>query len=232
MAGAMRLGHLLQSMESRLMTCEHRAAPPELFQALDTDLDFIGFMLEGLTAESDRLPRLAPKSPQETNAATEAKAPVEAKDFAPLPSPRLPAVEGPIIVPVSLEELIVLPSAEPELPIATQEETAAPVAVSGSRIESLKADLAAMAQRMKDLSAQLRELQAQTELSMRSRMTELTESGGECDSGELDSLARVQDLTDSLSEALTGLTVVQQSLLRHIDEADAALSERSLAPAT
>jgi hypothetical protein len=96
----------------------------------------------------------------------------------------------------------------------------------------LKADLAAIASRMKDLSAQLREIEVQTELSMRSRMTELHESGGECDSGELDSLTRVQDLTVSLAAALTDMTTVQLSLRRHVDDAEAALSESGLPPGT
>src|SRR5258705_120831 len=51
MAGAMRLGELAHRMESRLSPGESPiAATPELFEALDTDLDRIGYVLDALRA--------------------------------------------------------------------------------------------------------------------------------------------------------------------------------------
>jgi chemosensory pili system protein ChpA (sensor histidine kinase/response regulator) len=190
MAGAMRLGQLLQSMESRLATCEHRAAPPELFQAFDTDLDFIGYMLERLTAGESNvvLPRLAPK-------AQVAAKPAIGPELAGTPPQ---AVQGPIVLPVAGSR--------------------------DDRIRVLKANLTELAQGMTGLSRQIREIEAQAEVQMRSRMTELHERGGECDSSELDGLTRVQDLVHSLAEALNGLTTVQQSLLHHLDDSAAALA--------
>ena len=49
MAGAMRLGELTHRMESRLMDGDSLPpATPELFEALDTDLDHIGYVLDAL----------------------------------------------------------------------------------------------------------------------------------------------------------------------------------------
>ena len=49
MAGAMRLGELAHLMESRLKDGDRPAhASPQLFDALDEDLDHIAFVLDGL----------------------------------------------------------------------------------------------------------------------------------------------------------------------------------------
>src|SRR6185437_2290244 len=49
MAGAMRLGELAHRMESRLAPGDAPVTPsPELFEALDTDLDRIGYVLDAL----------------------------------------------------------------------------------------------------------------------------------------------------------------------------------------
>src|SRR4029077_15353371 len=49
MAGAMRLGELAHLMESRLLAGDVLARPtPELFDALDTDLDRLAFVLDRL----------------------------------------------------------------------------------------------------------------------------------------------------------------------------------------
>jgi chemosensory pili system protein ChpA (sensor histidine kinase/response regulator) len=183
------------------VTCEHRVAPPELFQALDTDLDFIRYMLDRLTAGESNvaLPRLAPDSSPEAKPAARPE-PVSAP-------PTAPVAERPIA-----------------LPVATSPDEPKP---------ALKTNLIELAERMTGLSSQIREVEVQAELQMRSRMTELHERGGECDSSELDSLTRIQDLAHSLAEALDGLTTVQQSLLRHLEDSGAALSlQRGLPPGT
>jgi len=201
MAGAMRLGQLLQSMESRLATCEHRAAPPELFQALDTDLDFIGYMLERINAGESNvaLPRIAPKITAEAKPATRIE-PVPAETEAPAPDAAI----------------------APQVP-----------ASDDGAIGVLKANVTGMAERLSQVRGQIREIEVQTELSLRSRMTELTESGGGCDSSELDGITRLQDLAHSLAEALGGLTSAQQSLLRYLDDSATALPrQRGLPPGT
>ncbi len=199
MAGAMRLGHLLQSMESRLVVCEHRAAPPELFQALGSELDLAADVLDKLIAGESNvaLPRLGAKLLAEAKSATRTE----------------PA------------------SAAPKAPVAEHPIVASAAASGDDKIEVLKTNLDETTERMATARSQLREIEAQGELQMRARMTELHEVGGECDSSELDALTRVQDLTDSLSEVLSELATVQQSLLRHLDEASATLRPQQRAAA-
>ena len=57
MAGAMRLGELTHRMESRLMDGDTLcAATPELFEALDTDLDHVAFVLDALREGRTNVP--------------------------------------------------------------------------------------------------------------------------------------------------------------------------------
>ena len=64
MAGAMRLGELTHLMESRLLHGDSPpvAATPDLFEALDTDLDHIAFVLDALREgrTNVELPEFAP----------------------------------------------------------------------------------------------------------------------------------------------------------------------------
>jgi chemosensory pili system protein ChpA (sensor histidine kinase/response regulator) len=184
MAGAMRLGRLLESMESRLVSREQRTAPPEFFQALNTDLDFIGYMLDRLTTgESDVvLPRVVTKSV----------------------APAVPAAPTrPVDAPAK--------AARGEC------STAVPAAPAGG-VAVLRVNLDELARRMGGLRQQIRDIESQTELTLRSRMTELYDGRGDCDSGELNTLTRVQDLTQSISEVLNELMGVEESLLQHLDD--------------
>jgi chemotaxis protein histidine kinase CheA len=63
MAGAMRLGQLMQLMESQVLASKHRVTQ-ELFDAIDSDLELVAFMLDKLRAGESNvaLPRFAPKS--------------------------------------------------------------------------------------------------------------------------------------------------------------------------
>ncbi len=80
MAGAMRLGELTHLMESRLIEGDALAeASPELFEALETDLDRIAYVLDRLrdgesnvalpwVAASDETPAAATAAPAEVAA--------------------------------------------------------------------------------------------------------------------------------------------------------------------
>jgi len=53
-------------------------------------------------------------------------------------------------------------------------------------------------------------------------MTPRRDHGGDDDRSDFDCFARFQDLTRSLTEALNGVSTVQQSLLRNLDDVDLA----------
>src|SRR5205085_3227856 len=69
------------------------------------------------------------------------------------------------------------------------------------------------------LRSQVREIELQAETQIQSRTTELDEF----DPLELDRYTRFQELTRSLAEGINDVSTVQQSLLRNVDDADAAL---------
>jgi chemosensory pili system protein ChpA (sensor histidine kinase/response regulator) len=103
---------------------------------------------------------------------------------------------------------------------APQAAEAPAVASADGGMPALKSNLAELANSVTRLRTQLREIEVQTDMQIRSRMTELNDPRRDGDPGALDGFRRVRTLTQSLSEALTGLTTLQQALLRSLDEAD------------
>jgi chemosensory pili system protein ChpA (sensor histidine kinase/response regulator) len=145
MAGAMRLGELTHRMESRLLAGDGLAEPtPELFEALDTDLDHVAYVLDRLQkAEFNTpLPWLAP----EPSAAAEVAAPVPA----PASSPASAREPEPVRAPESVRareptppapappRAVVAPMREPSAPAPVVELPAAPVEAETSRAAMLR----------------------------------------------------------------------------------------------
>ncbi len=100
MAGAMRLGELAHRMESRLSPGElHLPPSPELFEALDTDLDRIGHVLDAL---------------REGKANVALPDAVEAQPAAAASAPRPEAAAGAVAAtPPGAERHVVVPLARP-----------------------------------------------------------------------------------------------------------------------
>jgi len=70
------------------------------------------------------------------------------------------------------------------------------------------------------LRSQVREIEIKTEAQIGSCKTQQRDYGDDYDRLELDCFTRFQDLTRSLTEALNGVSTVQQSLLRNLDDVD------------
>jgi chemosensory pili system protein ChpA (sensor histidine kinase/response regulator) len=109
---------------------------------------------------------------------------------------------------------------------APQGQAAGPAAVADANVgmRDLKSNLAELANSVTRLRTQLREIEIQTDLQIRPRMTELNDPRSDGDPSALEGFRRIRSLTQSLAEALTGLTTLQQALLRSLDEADSAPS--------
>jgi chemosensory pili system protein ChpA (sensor histidine kinase/response regulator) len=232
MAGAMRLGELTHRMESRLMDGESLAQPtPELFEALDTDLDHISYVLDALRAGR-------------TNVALPWLSAPEVGTGTPQAAGAPPATDQPIVVPLAASA----PSAAPVAPARgdTEVETAhaamlrvradtvdrlvneaGEVAIARARVEgelrALKANLLELTSSVIRLRSQVREIELQAETQIQSRMSALSSTHEQFDPLELDRYTRFQELTRSLAEGVNDVSTVQQSLLRNLDDADAAL---------
>ena len=101
------------------------------------------------------------------------------------------------------------------------------VAITRARVEgelrSLKANLLELTSSVIRLRSQVREIEIQAESQIQSRMSMVNEAAEGFDPLEFDRYTRFQELTRSLAEGVNDVSTVQQSLLKNLDEADAAL---------
>ncbi len=236
MAGAMRLGELAHLMESRLVEGDDDVkASPALFEALDTDLDHIAYVLDKLRiGESNTsLPWIATDA-DESDAAARAVNGAEhgsAEDAVVVPLTAQAAAGAPPMPPraEALE-----PEAGARAMLRVRADTvdrlvneAGEVAIARARVEgelrTLKANLLELTNSVIRLRSQVREIEIQAESQIQSRMSALQEAHEGFDPLELDRYTRFQELTRSLAEGVNDVSTVQQSLLKNLDDADAAL---------
>ncbi|MEO8674955.1 MAG: Hpt domain-containing protein, partial [Casimicrobiaceae bacterium] len=237
MAGAMRLGELTHHMESRLDVGGAAApATPALLDALDDDLDRIAFVLEALREGKVNVPlpwaaveAEAPVAPESEPLATltVAEAPPHVEEAPPQPA-------TPVVAPPTAPA----PTAEADSGQRAQLRVradmidrlvneAGEVAIARARVEgelrSLKANLLELTGSVIRLRSQVREIEIQGESQIQSRMSVTGESAEGFDPLEFDRYTRFQELTRSLAEGVNDVSTVQQSLLKNLDDADAAL---------
>ena len=101
------------------------------------------------------------------------------------------------------------------------------VAIARARVEgelrSLKGNLLELTSSVIRLRSQVREIEIQAESQIQSRASVVKPGEADFDPLEFDRFTRFQELTRSLAEGVNDVSTVQQSLLRNIDDADAAL---------
>jgi chemosensory pili system protein ChpA (sensor histidine kinase/response regulator) len=236
MAGAMRLGELVHLMESRL-DLDQAPVPgsTDLFEALDGDLDRIAFVLDALREGKTNV-AVAWATDKDETAALEAGEPVR---------------EAPVAIPAEKPVVVPLPTPDHAPPRAAAEAAdveggaramlrvradiidrlvneAGEVAIARARIESelksLKANLLELSSSVLRLRTQVREIEIQAESQIQSRLMQVGEGEEGFDPLEFDRYTRFQELARSLGEGVNDVSTVQQSLLKNLDVADAALS--------
>ena len=245
MAGAMRLGELAHRMESRLMTGDEPApATPALFEALDADLDDIAFLLDGLRAGKTNLelPWVAharaavAREPDAVEPVAVPAAPVAApKPVAPVPAV-VPLVPAAAAAPAAAEPADTESTSRAMLRVRADlidrlANEAGEVAIARARVEgelrSLKSNLLELTGSVIRLRGQVREIEIQPESQIQSRMSALSEAHEGFDPLEFDRYTRFQELTRSLAEGVNDVSTVQLSLLKNLDDADAALAAQA-----
>jgi len=235
MAGAMRLGELAHLMESRLSDGEALIRPsPALFEALDNDLDHIAFVLDRLHKGevNTPLPWLEGQVVEEAPEKAPEKAPVVAVAeprgvVTPLPLAAQPAPVAAAAAPAAEGE-----AARAMLRVRAQlidrlVNEAGEVAIARARVEgelrALKSNLLELTSSVIRLRSQVREIEIQAESQIQSRMSMVNEEAEGFDPLEFDRFTRFQELTRGIAEGVNDVATVQQSLLKNLDEADAAL---------
>lgn len=77
------------------------------------------------------------------------------------------------------------------------------------------------------LRTYLQELEVEADMQLQSRKTALQELNATFDPLELDRFTRLQELTRLMAESLNDVSTVQQNLIGHIDQTDAALTQQN-----
>jgi len=105
------------------------------------------------------------------------------------------------------------------------------VAIARARVEgelrALKANLLELTGSVIRLRSQVREIEIQADSQIQSRMSLANETAEGFDPLEFDRFTRFQELTRGIAEGVNDVATVQQSLLKNLDEADAALLAQS-----
>ena len=241
MAGAMRLGELAHLMESRLVIDDASVSgSTELFEALDGDLDRIAIVLDALRDGRTNVPLTWATEGDEASAAAQPRASVgtDVPAVASATPPAEPSVVVSLPTPGTATPRAVPDSAQAETGaramlrvradiIDRLVNEAGEVAIARARIESelraLKGNLLELTGSVVRLRAQVREIEIQAESQIQSRLMQMGEGQEGFDPLEFDQYTRFQELARSLSEGVNDVSTVQQSLLKNLEVADAAL---------
>ena len=241
MAGAMRLGELAHLMESRLVVDDRPVTgSTELFEALDGDLDRIGHVLDALREGRTNVALVWTAETGEPAAAMAESAPAATEK--PRALTAIPLAERGVVVPLSApssatprvvgEAFDVEGGARAMLRVRADiidrlVNEAGEVAIARARIEgelrALKTNLLELTGSVIRLRTQVREIEIQAESQIQSRLSQVGESEEGFDPLEFDRYTRFQELARGLTEGVNDVSTVQQSLLRNLDVADAAL---------
>jgi len=229
MAGAMRLGELAHRMEARLTIGDVTVAPSaELFEALDTDIDRIAFVLDALREGKGSVPLPWLAQPDAAAASVAGASTATTGETAPVA-----AAPAPIATPApSRAEPGEIEMAKAMLRVRADivdqlVNEAGEVAIARARVEgelrTLKANLLELTGSVIRLRSQVREIELQAETQIQSRMSHVNTAQEDFDPLELDRYTRFQELTRSFAEGVNDVSTVQQALLKNLDDADAAL---------
>ncbi|MGC3962292.1 MAG: Hpt domain-containing protein [Rhodocyclaceae bacterium] len=216
MAGAMRLGEYVHSLESRLEKGTATGAP--LADDMESGLDHVGAMLNAL-----RNPGMQePTAPALGTAAGTAPATAAAAPAAPAATAAedTDAVQGPrstLRVRADAIDRFVNEAGE--------------ISIARTRIEgemrTLRRSLLDLTENVIRLRNQLREIEIQAESQMQSRLAAAEAHLGEFDPLEFDRFTRLQEVTRMMAESVGDVTTIQQNLLRNLDQSDSALHSQA-----
>jgi chemosensory pili system protein ChpA (sensor histidine kinase/response regulator) len=217
MAGAMGLGELTHSMETRIVTAAGLPQVPDsVFEGLEVSFDRMGVLL-------DRIAR--PARSVEPTAGIDATAPEpvaadDAADVAARTGPVAPgaALARPLLrVRVDLLERLAAEAGE--------------VAISRSRVDgevrAMRATLRDMASGVARLHAQVREMEIQAESQIQSRQVQAGETDEPLDPLEFDRFTRLQELSRLIDESANDVATLQQAMSRNLDDCDGALAAQA-----
>ena len=233
MAGAMQLGEMTHAIETRVDELRRQGpvapnAIEEINHAFDAVLNAIA-QLQGSGK---------PEAPADTSPETE-PAPAAPPEVGALPATVAPSAPLQVVERRHDRSRQAEPEAEGE---TTGQRTtlrvraelvdrlvndAGELSIARARIEgemrSLKESLLDLTENVIRLRRQLREIEIQAETQMQSRTAMADDKHAVFDPLEFDRFTRFQELTRMMAESVNDVSTVQQSLLKNLDDANAAI---------
>ncbi len=244
MAGAMVLGQLTHSMETRVENAlQLPHIPVPIFEGLFSSFDRTAMLFESLKqAGPDGLARVVEAGRAATGEddasalvrAFDAAAPAAGPSAAPAPAPAADS-DAVAAVPAAAPATAAAKAADDARAVLRVRadvidrlvNEAGEVAIARSRIEgemrAVKSSLKDLTENLIRLRGQLREIEIAAESQMQSRQREVEQKHGSFDPLEFDRFSRFQEITRMMAESVNDVATVQQNLLKNVDEADAAL---------
>ena len=228
MAGAMNLGEATHLLETRVQDALNEGhASSSLIDDIEAGCDALAQAADNLrhgqsgkvelpvTEASGDTP--APPVPQDEDSAAPAPAKSVPPPVSTLPEPQAQESDSTqqamLRVRADLVDRLVSEAGE--------------LAIARTRIEgemrSLKTSLLDLTENVIRLRRQLREIEIQAETQMQARVAHTPEGQEEFDPLELDRFTRFQELTRFMAESVNDVATVQQSLLKNLDDANAAI---------
>ncbi|MFT4171251.1 MAG: Hpt domain-containing protein [Rhodocyclaceae bacterium] len=218
MAGAMRLGEYVHSMESRLEAGGD--ATGTLADDMETGLDHVGAMVTALRQPGTEAPAAPAMHGPDGASAKAAPTPVASAAATLLPADEGEAVQG------ARSTLRVRADSIDRFVNEAGEISIARTRVEGE-MRTLRRSLLDLTENVIRLRNQLREIEIQAESQMQSRLAAAEATHGEFDPLEFDRFTRLQEVTRMMAESVGDVTTIQQNLLRNLDQSDAALHSQA-----
>jgi chemosensory pili system protein ChpA (sensor histidine kinase/response regulator) len=214
MAGAMNLGEATHQLEARLeemLRAGH--VTPAFIDEIESGCDVLDQAVERL--------RAGPQEPVAAEASEVAAETLSAEGQLPSAETEADAEAGgqraTLRVRADLIDRLVSEAGE--------------LSIARTRIEgemrSLKGSLLELTENVIRLRRQLREIEIQAESQIQARVAQTPDSEVDFDPLELDRFTRFQELTRFMAESVNDVATVQQSLLKNLDDANAAILAQS-----
>ena len=200
-AGAIQIGTLAHALESRMgMAIESGGPPPELFEALEADMDRLS---EGMDRLRSNPPLAAPAG----------------REPAALPIFDAERAQPSASLRVEADHVDRLVNKAGEISIARTR-------IEGE-MGTFKQSLLDLTDSVVRLRGQLRETHLQADSQMQTRMSQVADERRKFDPLEFDRYSRLQELTRMMAESLHDVSLVQQTLLGNLKETETALTQQA-----
>jgi chemosensory pili system protein ChpA (sensor histidine kinase/response regulator) len=219
MAGAMGLGELTHSMETRIATAARLPLIPDsVFDGLEVSFDRIGVLLERISRPAPSVePAAAPSEADTAEPTLDRVAGDQTADVAAHSAPAAAAARPLLRVRVELLERLAAEAGE--------------LAISRARVDSevraIRASMREMASSIARLRSQVREMEIQAESQIQSRQIAAGETDASLDPLEFDRFTRLQELTRLIDESANDVATLHQTIARNVDGCDGALASQA-----